>query len=349
MIDLSTTYLGLNLRTPLVVSASPLSQQIDSIRRLEGAGASAVVLYSLFEEQLRREALELEYHLSVGTESFAESLTYLPMRSEFRTGPEGYLAHIEAAKKAVRIPIIASLNGATLGGWTKYARAMEDAGADAIECNIYFIPTDMDLTGVEVEQRYIDIVRAVKSSVRIPVAVKLGPFFSNLAHVAKWLVEAGADGLVLFNRFYQPDIDLNELEVRPNVLLSTPQALRLPLTWIGILYGRVRANLAATSGVHSAEDVIKLLMAGADATMLCSVLLSKGPDYLRVIERDLREWMEEHEYESVDQMRGSMSQLRCSDPGAFERAQYMRAVKDSAYIQRPALQAVHVVEDWGPE
>ena len=349
MIDLSTTYLGLNLRTPLVVSASPLSQQIDSIRRLEGAGASAVVLYSLFEEQLRREALELEYHLSVGTESFAESLTYLPMRSEFRTGPEGYLAHIEAAKKAVRIPIIASLNGATLGGWTKYARAMEDAGADAIECNIYFIPTDMDLTGVEVEQRYIDIVRAVKSSVRIPVAVKLGPFFSNLAHVAKWLVEAGADGLVLFNRFYQPDIDLNELEVRPNVLLSTPQALRLPLTWIGILYGRVRANLAATSGVHSAEDVIKLLMAGADATMLCSVLLSKGPDYLRVIERDLREWMEEHEYESVDQMRGSMSQLRCSDPGAFERAQYMRAVKDSAYIQRPALQAVHMVEDWGPE
>jgi dihydroorotate dehydrogenase (fumarate) len=334
MIDLSTTYLGLKLRTPLVISASPLSHDLDSIRRLEAAGASAVVLFSLFEEQLRQEELELESHLSAGTESFAESLTYLPWRSEFRTGPEGYLCHIEAAKKTVHIPIIASLNGATLGGWTKYARAMEDAGADAIECNIYFIPADMDVTGLEVEQRYVDIVRAVKSSVHIPVAVKLSPFFSNLAHMAKWLVEAGADGLVLFNRFYQPDIDLNELEVRPNVLLSTPQALRLPLTWIGILYGRICASLAGTSGVHSAQDAIKLLMAGADATMLCSVLLRNGPAYVRRIEEELRQWMEEHEYESVDQMQGSMSQLRCSDPGAFERAQYMKAVKDSTYLER---------------
>jgi dihydroorotate dehydrogenase (fumarate) len=349
MIDLSTTYLGLKLRTPLVVSASPLSQDLDNIRRLESAGASAVVLYSLFEEQLRREASELEYHLAAGTESFAESLTYLPARSEFRTGPEGYLCHIEVAKRAVSIPIVASLNGATLGGWTKYARAMEDAGADAIECNIYSIPADVNVSGLEVEQRYVDIVRAVRSSVRIPVAVKLSPFFSNMAHMAKWLAEAGANGLVLFNRFYQPDIDLTELEVRPNVLLSTPQALRLPLTWIGILYGRVHASLAGTSGVHSAQDVIKLLMAGADTTMLCSVLLRKGPDYLRVIERDLREWMEEHEYESVDQMQGSMSQLRCSDPGAFERAQYMRAVKDSAYIQRVQGTAIRKVEDWGPE
>ena len=349
MIDLSTTYLGLKLRTPLVVSASPLSQDLGTIRRLESAGASAIVLYSLFEEQLRREELEFNYHLSAGTESFAESLTYLPSRSQFRTGPEGYLCHIEAAKKAVRIPIIASLNGTTLGGWTKYAKAMEEAGADAIECNIYSIPSDMDITGAQVEQTYIDIVRAVKSSVRIPVAVKLSPFFSNMAHMAKWLVEAGADGLTLFNRFYQPDIDLDELEVRPNVLLSTPQALRLPLTWIGILYGRIRASLAGTSGVHSAEDVIKLLMAGADVTMLCSVLLHKGPDYLRVIEQDLREWTYEHEYESVDQMQGSMSQLRCSDPGAFERAQYMRAVKDSAYIQRTPGSQVRRVEDWGPE
>ena len=333
MIDLSTTYLGLNLRTPLVVSASPLSQHLDTIRRLEDAGASAIVLYSLFEEQLRREAMELEYHLSAGTESFAESLTYLPMRGEFRTGPEGYLCHIEAAKRAVQIPIIASLNGATVGGWTRYARAIEDAGADAIECNIYSIPTDMDLTGLQVEQGYIDIIRTVRSAVHIPVAVKLAPFFSNLAHMAKWLVEAGANGLVLFNRFYQPDIDLNELELRPNVLLSTTHELRLPLTWIGILYGRLRASMAATTGVHGAEDAIKLLMAGADVTMLCSVLLSNGPDYLRVIERDLREWMEEHEYESVDQMRGSMSQLRCEDPSAFERAQYLRAVKDSAYVQ----------------
>lgn len=334
MIDLSTSYLGLKLRTPLVASPSPLSQEIDGIRRLEAAGASAVVLYSLFEEQLRQEAMELDYHLSAGTESFAESLTYFPPRSEFHTGPEGYLAHIEAAKRAVHVPIIASLNGATLGGWTKYAHAMESAGADAIECNIYFIPSDMNVPGYEVEQQYVDIVRAVKSSVKIPVAIKLGPFFSNMAHMAKWLVEAGADGLVLFNRFYQPDIDLDELEVRPNVLLSTPQALRLPLTWIGILYGRVRANLAATSGIHSAEDVIKLLMAGADVTMLCSALLRHGTGTLANIERELRDWMEEHEYESVDQMRGSMSQLRCADPSAFERAQYMRAVKDVAFIQR---------------
>jgi dihydroorotate dehydrogenase (fumarate) len=334
MTDLSTTYLGLKLRTPLVASASPLSQEVDGIRRLEAAGASAIVLYSLFEEQLRQEAMELDYHLSAGTESFAESLTYFPAPGEFRTGPEGYLAHIEAAKRAVEVPIIASLNGATLGGWTKYARAMEDAGADAIECNIYFIPSDMDMPGYEVEQQYVDIVRAVRSSVRIPVAIKLSPFFSNMAHTAKWMVDAGADALVLFNRFYQPDIDLDELEVRPNVLLSTPQALRLPLTWIGILYGRVRANLAATSGIHSAEDVIKLLMAGADVTMLCSALLRNGASALQTIERELVEWMEEHEYESVEQMRGSMSQLRCADPSAFERAQYMRAVKDAGFIQR---------------
>ena len=339
MIDLSTNYLGLRLRTPLVASASPLSQELEGIRRLEAAGASAIVLYSLFEEQLRQEALELDYHLSAGTESFAESLTYFPAPSEFRTGPEGYLAHIEAAKRAVEVPIIASLNGATLGGWTKYARAMEDAGADAIECNIYFIPSDMDMPGYEVEQQYVDIVRAVRSSVRIPVAIKLSPFFSNMAHTAKWMVEAGADALVLFNRFYQPDIDLNELEVRPNVLLSTPQALRLPLTWIGILYGRVRANLAATSGIHSAEDVIKLLMAGADVTMLCSALLRNGASTLQTIEREVVEWMEEHEYESVEQMRGSMSQLRCADTSAFERAQYMRAVKDAGFIQRSQFPA----------
>ncbi len=349
MTNLSTEYLGLKLRTPLVVSASPLSQDLESICRLADSGASAIVLYSLFEEQLRRESLELEHHLWAGTESFAESLTYLPIRSEFRTGPEGYLSHIEAAKKAVRVPIIASLNGATMGGWTKYARAMEDAGADAIECNIYFIPTEMDVSGSEVEQRYVDIVRAVKSSVRIPVAVKVGPFFSNMAHMANWLVEAGADGLVLFNRFYQPDIDLDHLEIRPSVLLSTPQALRLPLTWIGILYGRLHASLAATGGVHSAEDSIKLLMAGADVTMLCSALLRGGPTCLRRIEQELSDWMDEHEYESVDQMRGSMSQLRCADPEAFERAQYMRAVKDYAYIQRAQQPGIRRVLDWGPE
>jgi len=332
MTDLSTTYLGLQLRTPLVASASPLSQELDCIRRLEDAGASAVVLYSLFEEQLRQESLELDYHLSAGTESFAESLTYFPQPGEFHTGPEGYLNHIRKVKDAVDLPIIASLNGSTLGGWTSYARQMEEAGADAIELNIYFVPADFDLSAAEVEQVYLDIVRAVKITVQIPVAVKLNPFFSNLANMAKRLEAGGADGLVLFNRFYQPDIDIEELEVKPSVLLSTSQALRLPLTWIGILYGRIKASLAATSGVHRAEDVVKMLLVGADVTMLCSALLRNGVNHLCHVEGGLREWMENHEYESVRQMQGSMSQIRCPDPGAFERAQYMRAVKGLAYV-----------------
>jgi len=334
MLDLRTTYLKLDLRTPLVASASPLSRDLDGIRRLEDAGASAIVLYSLFEEQLRREHQELEYHLSEGTESYAESLTYFPQPSEFHTGPEEYLEHLRRAKQGVDIPIIASLNGSTLGGWTTYAKQIEEAGADAIECNVSFLPTDMDVTAREVEETYLDILRGVKISVRIPVAVKLSPFFSSMANMAKQLDTTGADGLVMFNRFYQPDIDLDELEIRPNVLLSTPQALRLPLTWIGILYGRVRASLAATSGVHRAEDVIKLLMVGADVAMLCSALLRNGVNHLRHVERGIREWMEAHEYESVRQMKGSMSQRNCHDPGAFERAQYMRAVKDLDYVHR---------------
>jgi len=332
MLDLSTTYLGLKLNTPLVVSASPLSRDVDGICRLEDAGASAIVLYSLFEEQLRQEEVDLQYHLANGTESFAESITYFPQPSEFHTGPEGYLNHIRKAKSSVRVPIIASLNGSTLGGWTKFASEIERAGADAIECNIYHIPADPGLSADDVEKTYIDIVRAVKSAVRIPVAVKLSPFFSNFANMARQLDEAGADALVLFNRFYQPDIDLEELEIRPNVLLSTPQALRLPLTWIGMLFGRVRASLAATSGVHNAEDVVKLLMVGANVTMLCSALLRHGINHLRHLEHELRNWMEEHEYESVAQMQGSMSQIRCADPGAFERAQYMRAVKGMTHL-----------------
>jgi len=332
MIDLSTSYLGLKLGSPLVVSASPLSRDVDGICRLEEAGASAVVLYSLFEEQLRQEEVDLEYHLSVGTESFAESLTYFPQPSEFQTGPEGYLNHIRKAKSSVSIPVIASLNGSTIGGWTKFAAEIERAGADAIECNIYYIPTDPNLLAADVEKTYVDILQAVKSAVTIPVAIKLSPFFSNMANVAHRLDEAGADGLVLFNRFYQPDIDLEELEIRPNVLLSTPQALRLPLTWIGILYGRLKASLAATSGVHGAEDVIKLLMVGANVAMLCSSLMRHGVNHLRHVERELRNWMEEHEYESVAQMQGSMSQIKCPDPAAFERAQYMRAVKGMQHI-----------------
>jgi dihydroorotate dehydrogenase (fumarate) len=330
--DLSTKYLGLQLRTPLVASASPLSQEISGIRSLEDAGASAVVLYSLFEEQLRQEALELERDLNAGTESFAESITYFPRPSEFHTGPEGYLNHIRKAKDAVNIPIIASLNGSTLGGWTKFAKQVEQAGADAIECNIYFIPTNLEILGSEVETIYADILREVKLSVHIPVAAKLSPFFSNFANMAKRLDQMGTDGLVLFNRFYQPDIDLEELEIKPNVLLSSPQELRLPLTWIGILYGRVRASLAATSGVYRPQDVLKLLMVGADVTMLCSALLRHGIGHLRHVEQGVQEWMEEHEYESVQQMQGSMSQLRCPDPGAFERAQYMRAVKGLEHV-----------------
>jgi len=332
MPDLTTKYLGLKLRTPLVPSASPLSQEIDGLRRLEDAGASAVVLYSLFEEQLRQERLELDHHLTAGTDSFAESLSFFPQAGEFRLGPEGYLNHIRKAKEAVRIPIIASLNGATVGGWTEYAKQMEQAGADALECNIYSIPTDMNVPGLEVEQNCLEIVKAVKAAVGIPITIKLSPFFSSMANMARQLDEAGANGLVLFNRFYQPDIDIDGLEIKPNVLLSTPQALRLPLTWIGVLFGRVEASLAGTSGVHGPEDVVKLLMVGADVTMLCSTLLRNGISHLRYIELGLAEWMDKHEYESVEQMKGSMSQLRCADPSAFERAQYMRAVKSVRHV-----------------
>jgi len=331
MADLTTTYLGLHLRTPLVASASPLSHELDGIRRLEDARASAVVLYSLFEEQLRQEQAELEHHLSAGSQSFAESLTYFPKAGEFRTGPEEYLRHIQRAKEAVDIPIIASLNASTLGAWSDYAQRIEEAGADAIECNVYFIPSDMELSSAEIEQMVLDILESVKLSVHIPVAVKLSPFFTSMANMAKRLDAIGADGLVLFNRFFQPDIDLEELEMKSSAWLSTPQALRLPLTWIGILYGRVRASLAATSGIHRAEDVIKLLMVGANVTMLCSALLRNGVNHLRHVEYELRRWMENHEYDSVQQMQGSMSQLRCPDPSAFERAHYVRAVKDLTY------------------
>ena len=332
MLDLSTRYLGLNLRTPLVVSASPLSQDIDSIRRLEDAGASAVVLYSLFEEQLRQESLELDFYLSEGTESYAESTSYFPEPSEFHLGPDDYLEHIRKAKAAVKVPVVASLNGSSVGGWIQYATQIEEAGADALECNIYWIVTDPDMTSAEVEQHYVDIVQAVKTAVHIPVSIKLSPFFSNFANMAKRIDAAGADGLTLFNRFYQPDIDLETLELAPHVLLSTPQAMRLPLTWVGILRGKVKASLAATSGIHGAEDVIKLLMVGADVTMLCSTLLRNGINHLRSVEQGVRQWMESHEYESVQQMKGSMRQMRCADPSAFERAQYMRAVKNAQHI-----------------
>jgi dihydroorotate dehydrogenase (fumarate) len=324
--DLSTTYLGLKLRTPLVPSASPLSEELDGLKQMEDAGASAVVLYSLFEEQLRQDSVELAHHLEHGTYSTPEALTYFPEPEEFRLGPEEYLEHVSKAKQAVKIPIIASLNGSSVGGWTDYAKAIEQAGADALELNIYSIPTDMELTSAQIEQIYLDIVQAVKSALTIPVSVKLSPFFTNFANMAKRLDKVGANGLVLFNRFYQPDIDLESLEIKPNILLSTPMAMRVPLRWIALLYGKLRANLAATSGIHRASDVLKMLMAGADVTMLCSALIRHGVRQIGVIEKDLSAWMEEHEYESVAQLKGSLSQKNCADPSAFERAQYMKAI-----------------------
>jgi len=324
--DLSTTYLGLKLRTPLVPAASPLSEEIDNIKRMEDAGASAVVLYSLFEEQLRRDRVELAEALEHGTFSTPEALTYFPEPEEFHLGPEEYLKHISRAKAAVDIPIIASLNGSSPGGWTHYAKAIQLAGADALELNIYYIPTDMDLSSAEVEQAYIDILKAVKRAVNIPVAVKLSPFFTNFAYMARRLEQAGADGLVLFNRFYQPDIDLEALEVKPSILLSTPMAMRVPLRWLALLYGKLPISLAATSGIHRATDALKMLMAGADVTMLCSTLIRHGVSQIGVIERDLMAWMEEHECTSVTQLKGSLSQKNCPEPSAFERAQYMRAI-----------------------
>lgn len=325
--DLTTTYLGLELRSPLVPSASPLSVEIDNVCLMEDSGAGAVVMHSLFEEQLRLELFELHHHLNYGTESFPEALTYFPEVENFRVGPEEYLNHIRQAKERVKIPIIASLNGSTVGGWTSYARQIEQAGADALELNIYYVPTDPNLTGEEIEQTYLNILRAVKAAITIPIAVKISPYFTNLASMARRLDQAGADGLVLFNRFYQPDINLDNLEVEPHVLLSTPQAMRLPLRWIAILYGHLQADLAATSGIHYAQDVIKMLMVGANVTMLCSVLLRQGIEHIHCIEKGLKQWMEQHEYESVRQMQGSMSQKNCANPSAFERAQYMRALQ----------------------
>jgi dihydroorotate dehydrogenase (fumarate) len=324
--DLTTRYLGMNLRTPLVPSASPLSDELDNIKRMEDSGASAVVMHSVFEEQVKGEQEAVQQHLMYGADSFPESLTFFPKAAEFTTGPEEYLGQIRKAKEAVSIPIIASLNGAAIGGWVDYARKIQQAGADALELNVYSIPTEMDRSSAEIEQVYIDIVKAVKSVISIPVAMKLSPFFSNMANMAKRLDQAGVNALVLFNRFYQPDINLEQLEVETNINLSTPQEMRLPLRWLAILYGRVKADLAATSGIYTCADVLKMLMVGADVAMLCSVLFSKGYKVIREIENEMCDWLAEHDYQSVRQLQGSMSQRNCADPAAFERAQYMRAI-----------------------
>jgi dihydroorotate dehydrogenase (fumarate) len=324
--DLKTKYLGMTLRSPIVVSASPLTEYIQNIKMMEDAGAGAVVLHSLFEEQIRLEQQELHYHTTHGTESFAESLSYFPEPEDYKLGPEEYLDQIRKAKETVKIPIIASLNGSTIGGWTEYAKEMEKAGADAIELNVYYIPTDMSLSGANVEQTYIDILRSVKSAINVPVAIKLSPFFSNMANMAQRLDDAGANALVLFNRFYQPDLDLEEFEVNPNVILSTSHAMRLPMRWIAILKDKIAADLAATSGIHTGIDVVKMLLVGAQVAMVCSALLKHGIFHIQNMENHLVEWMEQNEYESVEEMIGAMSQQKTTDPSAFERAQYMKAL-----------------------
>lgn len=324
--DLSTNYLGLHLNNPFVASASPMSRSLDTMKRMEDAGVAAIVMYSLFEEQIAHEAAELNHYLNYGTESFAESLTYFPESQEYNLGPDEYVELLQAAKQSLRVPIIGSLNGISPGGWIEYGKKIEQAGADALELNVYYIPTDPELTGQEVEDRYLEVLHAVKQAVKIPIAMKLSPFFSSMANMAKRLDTAGAKGLVLFNRFYQPDIDLETLEVVPGVVLSTPMAMRLPLRWIAILHGKVKASLAATSGIHTSQDIIKMLMAGADVTMMCSALLKHGPQHITTVIAEVRQWMLEHEYISIQQMKGSMSQKSVADPAAFERANYMKAL-----------------------
>ncbi len=327
MSNLQTNYLGLPLKHPLVAGASPLSHEIGGIRQLEDGGAAAIVLHSLFEEQLTHEERALDHYLTQGAESYQEALSYFPEPDSFVLGPDEYLAHIHKAKAAVDVPVIASLNGVSTGGWVKFAKSIQQAGADALELNIYYVPTDLNMTSQMVEQMYVDVVKAVAGSVTIPLAVKMGAQFSAPVNMAGRLADAGAKGLVLFNRFYQPDIDLEELEVKPHLVLSTSYESRLPLRWIALLYGRVAADLAATSGVHTVEDALKMVMAGASAVQMASALLRQGPRKIGALVSEMNEWMVEHEYVSVLQMRGSLSQRNCAEPAAFERANYMKTLQ----------------------
>lgn len=327
MPDLSTSYLGLPLAHPVVASASPLGKTLDGVRSLEDGGAAAIVLASLFEEQIIRDNESFARYAEAGTESFAESLSYFPPISGAPVGPDEYLRLVAAARAAVDVPIIASLNGATERGWVDFATLLEKAGAHAIELNIFYLPVNADATGRAVEDRYVQVVQAVRNAIGIPLAVKLSPYFSALGEMAARLTAAGADGLVLFNRFYQPDFDLDQLAVVPNLELSTPLEIRLPLLWIAVLRGRLRASLAATSGVQTPAEVVKYLLAGADAVMTTSALLRNGPSHLRTLVEGLREWMADQGYASVAQLRGAMSQRNVADPEAFERANYVRILQ----------------------
>ena len=326
MTDLTTTYLGLHLKNPLVASASPLSKNIDKARKLEEAGVSAIVMYSLFEEQIIHESLELDHYLTRGTDSFAEAMSYLPDGGVYSVGPEKYLNQVAGLKKALSIPVIGNLNGVSKGGWTNYARKIEEAGADALELNLYYIPTDLEMTSNDIEDMQVELVAEVKSAIKIPLAVKISPFVTSIPNFVKRLVEAGADGLVLFNRFYQPDFDLDELEIVHSLDLSTPAEMRLPLRWISILSGRVNTDFALTSGVHSHKDVVKAMMAGAKVTMMASSLLQHGEESVGPMLNELETWMKDHEYESIQQMQGSMSQKSVKEPAAFERANYMKVL-----------------------
>ena len=325
-VDLSTWYLGMKLRNPVGVSASPLTANVDMLRRLEDAGAAVAVMPSLFEEQIEHEEVELNHLFEYYSESFAEATNHFPLMTDYNTGPGDYLRTLEEAKQAVSIPVIASLNGSSFGGWVRYAKMMESAGADAIELNVYFVPTDPNVTARDVEQRYIDLVSAVRQSVAVPLTVKIGPNFTALPNFAQELIAAGAEGLVMFNRYLEADIDLETMQAKPDLILSNRHEARVPIRWIAILRDQLSASIAATSGVHRMQGAIKLLLAGADVTMVASVLMMKGPEFLRVLIDDITNWLEEHEYESVEQMKGSMSHGNSPDPSAFERANYMKAL-----------------------
>lgn len=325
--DLTTQYLGFNLKSPIVPSSSPLMAKLDVLKRLEDAGAGAVVLHSLFEEQVTNEALMLHYHTTQGTDSFAEALSYFPQPNQYILGSDEYLDYIHKVKESLAIPVFASINGVTTGGWIRYAKMIEEAGADGLELNLYYVATDPYTEGSTLEEAYSEVVQSIRETTKLPLGVKMSPFFTSIPAMALRFSEIGANGLVLFNRFYQPDLDVDNLSVKPHIVLSTSDDLRLPLRWTAILYGRINVSLAISGGVHTPSDVIKGIMAGADVTMMCSAILKHGPEHIGRILRGVEEWMENHEYESLTQMKGVLSQQSVAEPAAYERALYIKELQ----------------------